>query len=39
MKVGFVQQSCSNDKQANIAKSLAGIAECAAQGAVLVVLQ
>jgi N-carbamoylputrescine amidase len=39
MKVGFVQQSCSSDKQANIAKSLAGIAECAAKGAVLVVLQ
>ncbi len=39
MKVGFVQQSCSSDKQANITKSLAGIAECAAKGAVLVVLQ
>jgi len=39
MKVGFVQQSCSSDKQANIAKSLAGIADCAAKGAVLVILQ
>jgi len=39
MKVGIVQQSCSPDKQANIEKSLAGIAECAAKGAVLVVLQ
>ncbi|MFN0216988.1 MAG: carbon-nitrogen hydrolase [Saprospiraceae bacterium] len=39
MKIGFVQQSCSTDKQANIEKSLQGIAECAAKGAVLVVLQ
>lgn len=39
MKIGFVQQTCSTDKQANIDKSLAGIAECAAKGAQLVVLQ
>ncbi len=39
MKIGFVQQSCSNDKAANIEKSLRGIAECAEKGAVLVVLQ
>lgn len=39
MKVGFVQQSCSSDKQANIQKSIAGIADCVAQGAELVVLQ
>jgi N-carbamoylputrescine amidase len=39
MKVGLVQQSCSRDKQSNIEKSLAGIAECARQGANLVVLQ
>lgn len=39
LKVGLVQQSCSVDKQANIAKSLAGIAACAAAGAQLVVLQ
>lgn len=39
MKIGFVQQSCSLDKQANIEKSISGIAECAAKGAELVVLQ
>lgn len=39
MKIGFVQQSCSTDKQANIQKSIAGIADCAARGAELVVLQ
>jgi len=36
---GFVQQKCSSDKQSNIEKSIAGIAECAAKGAQLVVLQ
>ncbi|MBK7936301.1 MAG: carbon-nitrogen hydrolase [Lewinellaceae bacterium] len=39
LKTGFVQQSCSDDKQQNIRKSLAGIADCAAQGAQLIVLQ
>lgn len=39
MKIGIVQQTCSTDKAANIARSLAGIADCAAQGAELVVLQ
>ena len=39
LKIGFVQQSCSNDRDANIAKSLKGIAECAAHGAELVILQ
>ncbi len=39
MKIGFVQQACSTDKQANIEQSLAGIGECAAKGALLVVLQ
>ncbi|MCB0535001.1 MAG: carbon-nitrogen hydrolase [Lewinellaceae bacterium] len=39
MKIGIVQQSCSPDMQANIQKSLAGIADCARQGAELVVLQ
>ncbi|HLP96764.1 MAG TPA: carbon-nitrogen hydrolase [Saprospiraceae bacterium] len=39
MKIGFVQQSCSTDKKANIQKSLDGIAACAAKGAELVVLQ
>jgi N-carbamoylputrescine amidase len=39
MKTGLVQQSCSEDKQANIEKSLRGIAECAAKGAEIVILQ
>jgi N-carbamoylputrescine amidase len=39
LKVGFVQQSCSTDKAANIQKSIAGIADCAAKGAQMVVLQ
>ncbi|MBK8554833.1 MAG: carbon-nitrogen hydrolase [Lewinellaceae bacterium] len=39
LKIGIVQQSCNTDKQSNIAKSLKGIAECARQGAKLVVLQ
>ncbi len=39
MKVGLVQQTCSTDKKANIAKSIQGIADCAAKGAQLVVLQ
>jgi N-carbamoylputrescine amidase len=39
LKIGFVQQSCSTDRDANVAKSLKGITECAAQGAELVILQ
>lgn len=39
INVGLVQHACSTDKQANIAKSIAGIAECAAKGAELVILQ
>jgi N-carbamoylputrescine amidase len=39
MKIGLVQQTCSTDKAANIAKSIAGIKSCAEQGAELVVLQ
>ena len=39
LKTGLVQQSCSEIKQANIEKSLQGIAECASKGAQLVVLQ
>jgi N-carbamoylputrescine amidase len=39
LKIGFVQQSCSNDREANVAKSLKGISECAAKGAELVILQ
>ena len=39
LRTGFVQQSCTNDKQHNIEKSLAGIADCAAKGAQLVILQ
>lgn len=39
LKVGIVQQSCSNDRLDNIRKSLEGIKACAQQGADLVVLQ
>ncbi|MBL7828121.1 MAG: carbon-nitrogen hydrolase [Saprospiraceae bacterium] len=39
LKVGIVQQSCSEHKAENIQKSLDGIAACAAKGAALVVLQ
>ncbi len=39
LRVGLVQQACSTDRAANIAKSIAGIRDCAAQGAQLVVLQ
>lgn len=39
LKVGLVQQACSTDKHANVEKSLTGIAECARNGAQLVVLQ
>lgn len=39
LQVGIVQQTCSRDREANIQKSIAGIAECAANGAQLVVLQ
>lgn len=39
LKIGLVQQSCSEDKKSNIEKSLRGIADCASKGAQLVVLQ
>ena len=39
IKVGIVQQTCSNDKQSNIDKSIEGIRKCAKAGADLVVLQ
>lgn len=39
MKIGFVQQSCTEDKQANMERSARGIAACAEKGAALVVLQ
>ncbi|OHB33290.1 MAG: acyltransferase [Desulfuromonadaceae bacterium GWC2_58_13] len=39
LKVGLVQQSCSDDREGNIARSLCGIREAAAKGARLVVLQ
>jgi len=39
LKVGIVQQACSEDREANILKSIKGIRDCAAQGAQLVVLQ
>lgn len=39
LKVGLVQQSCSADRDTNIAKSIEGIREAAVKGAQLVVLQ
>ena len=39
LKVGLVQQSCNRNREKNITKSIAGIRECAANGAQLVVLQ
>jgi len=39
VKVSLVQQSCGNDKTANIEKSLSGIRRAAADGASLAVLQ
>jgi len=39
LKTGIVQQSCTEDRDENIRKSIAGIRACAAQGAELVVLQ
>lgn len=39
LKTGIVQQSCTEDREENIRKSIAGIRACAAQGAELVVLQ
>ncbi|MEQ8530585.1 MAG: acyltransferase, partial [Imperialibacter sp.] len=39
LKVGYVQQSCSEVRKDNVAKSIAGIRECARRGAQLVVLQ
>jgi N-carbamoylputrescine amidase len=38
LKIGLVQQSNTADREANIHKLMAGIRECAAQGAQLVVL-
>lgn len=39
MNIGIVQQACGTSKADNIKKSIEGIAECAANGADLVVLQ
>jgi len=39
LKVGIIQQSCTADRDANIAQSIAGIREAASGGAELVVLQ
>ncbi len=39
LTVGLVQQSCGNDRAANLASSIAGIREAAAKGAQLVLLQ
>ena len=33
LRIGLVQQSCSNDREANIEKSMAAIRRCAAKGA------
>lgn len=39
MNIGIVQQACGTSKADNIRKSIEGIAQCAAEGAELVVLQ
>lgn len=39
IKIGIVQQSCSENRNANIEKSIAGIRACKNQGAELVILQ
>ena len=39
LRIGLVQQTCNPDRDANIAKSIAGIRDCAGQGAHLVILQ
>lgn len=39
LKTGLVQQANTDNRQANVAKSIAGIRECAAKGAQLVILQ
>ncbi len=39
LKIGIVQQFCTEDRSANIARSLEGIKACAEQGAELVILQ
>ena len=39
LKIGIVQQTCSESREANIEKSLKGIAECATKGAQLIILQ
>lgn len=39
LKVGYVQQSCTESREENIKRSIAGIRDCAARGAKLIVLQ
>jgi N-carbamoylputrescine amidase len=39
LRIGMVQQTCSADRDANLAKSIDGIREAASQGAKLVMLQ
>jgi N-carbamoylputrescine amidase len=39
LKIGLVQQACNEDRNGNLAVSIAGIREAAAQGAQLVLLQ
>jgi N-carbamoylputrescine amidase len=39
LKIGIVQQTCSESRETNIEKSLKGIADCATKGAQLIILQ
>ena len=39
LRTGLVQQACSDDREANVAASMAGICKAAEQGAQLVILQ
>ncbi len=39
LKIGLVQQTCTEHREDNIAKNIEGIRACAAQGAELIVLQ
>lgn len=39
LRVGLVQHACGGDREANLERSLAGIAQAAAEGAALVLLQ
>ena len=39
VRIGLVQSACTADREANIARAIAGIAEAAKQGAQVVCLQ